>query len=102
VRSSFRGPARGYDVRMSKRRVTLNLDADVVEALRAVGGGSMSAVANDALRDALERRAHQAAVLEWLHELYREHGAPTAEDYAEADAFLDSIERLGRGESGAA
>jgi predicted transcriptional regulator len=88
---------------MSKRRVTLNLDDDVVEALRAVGGGSMSAVANDALRDALERRAHQAAVLEWLHELYREHGAPTAEEYAEADAFLDSIEHAGgRGESGAA
>jgi predicted transcriptional regulator len=87
---------------MSKRRVTLNLDDDVVEALRAVGGDSMSAVANDALRDALERRAHQAAVLEWLHELYREHGAPTAEDYAEADAFLDSIEHSGRTESGAA
>lgn len=50
---------------MSKHRIMLNLDDDVVEALRTVGGGSMSAVANDALRDALERRAHQAAVLDF-------------------------------------
>jgi predicted transcriptional regulator len=87
---------------MSEQRITLNLDDDVVEALRAVGGGSISAVANDALRDALERRAHQAAVLEWLHELYHDHGAPSAEDYAEADAFLDSAQRGDHSESGAA
>ncbi|MGH3588637.1 MAG: type II toxin-antitoxin system CcdA family antitoxin [Pseudonocardia sp.] len=87
---------------MNKRRITLNLDDDVVAALRAVGGASMSAVANDALREALERKAHQAAVLHWLDDLYREHGAPTDEDYAEADALLDSLQHTGRGESGAA
>jgi Arc/MetJ-type ribon-helix-helix transcriptional regulator len=73
---------------MSKRRITLTLDEDVVEALRTVGGDSMSAVANDALREALERRAHQAAVLEWLEEQYGTHGRPSESDYAAADAVL--------------
>ncbi|MCA1675096.1 MAG: BrnA antitoxin family protein, partial [Actinobacteria bacterium] len=50
-----------YDVRMTKRRVTLSLDQDVVEALEAVSGRSMSAVANDALRDALAAEAHRIA-----------------------------------------
>jgi Arc/MetJ-type ribon-helix-helix transcriptional regulator len=77
---------------MSKRRITLNLDADVVEALQAVGGSSMSAVANEALRDALERKAHQAAMAAWLEELYSEHGRPSEADYADADAFLATLE----------
>lgn len=78
---------------MNKRRITLNLDVDVVEALQAVGGSSMSAVANDALRDALERRAHQVALLAWLDELDAEHGAATTEQRVEAEAFLDAVER---------
>jgi hypothetical protein len=73
---------------MSKRRITLTLDEDVVESLRSVGGDNLSAVANDALRGALERRAHQAAVLEWLEEQYAAHGHPTEADYAAADAVL--------------
>ena len=78
---------------MNKRRVTLNLDVDVVEALQAVGGSSMSAIANDALREALESRAHQAELLRWLDELDAKHGAPTEAELAEADAFLDALER---------
>ena len=81
-----------YDVCMSKRRVTLNLDDDVVEALQAIGGASMSAIANEALRKALERKAHQAALQAWLEELYAEHGRPSEADFAEADAFLDAAE----------
>jgi len=34
---------------MKKRRVTLNLDEDVVEALESLGARSFSAAANDAL-----------------------------------------------------
>ena len=87
---------------MNKRRVTLNLGVDVVEALQAVGGSSMSAIANDALREALESRAHQAALLRWLDELDAKHGAPTEAELAEADAFLDALERGDVGGSGAA
>lgn len=79
---------------MKKRRITLNLDLDVAEALEPVSGdSSMSAVANEALREALESRAHRAVLLEWLAELNEKHGAPASEQYAEAEAFLDALER---------
>jgi hypothetical protein len=87
---------------MAKQRVTLHLDADVANALRAFGRGAMSEVANAALREYVERKAHQRALLAWLEELYAEHGPPTAEDYAEAAAFLDEVHRDARTESGAA
>jgi hypothetical protein len=70
---------------VSKRRVTLNLDEEVVAALRVAGAGGISAFANEALRSALERRAHEAALLEWLDELDAEHGAATPAERAELD-----------------
>ncbi len=78
---------------MNKRRVTLNLDADVADALRTVGGDSMSAVANEALREALESAAHRAALSAWIDELNAKHGAPTQQQLDEADEFLDAVER---------
>lgn len=78
---------------MKKRRVTLNLDEDVVEALEAVGGRSMSSVANDALREALELAAHRVALREWLDELDEKHGAPSPEQVAGAKALLDAVKQ---------
>jgi len=49
-----------YDVYLNKRRVTLNLDEDLVEALKSFGGRSLSAAANDALRQAVAVQAHRA------------------------------------------
>jgi hypothetical protein len=43
---------------VKKRRITLNLDEDVVSTLEAIGGRSVSATANAALRDALASTAH--------------------------------------------
>lgn len=80
-----------YDVCMKKRRVTLNLDEDVVEALEAVGGRSMSSVANDALREALEVAAHRTALREWLDELDEKHGAPSPEQLAAAKTLIDVV-----------
>ncbi|HEX5348782.1 MAG TPA: hypothetical protein VFW64_17015 [Pseudonocardiaceae bacterium] len=77
---------------MNKRRVTLNLDEDVVEALEAVGGRSMSSVANDALREALELAAHRLALREWLDELDDKHGAPSPEQFAAAKALVDAVQ----------
>jgi hypothetical protein len=76
---------------VSKRRVTLNLDADVVAALEAAGGRSLSDTANRALRDAVTAIAHRRALLDWLDELDAEHGAPTAEDLRLADRLLDDV-----------
>lgn len=47
-------------MRMNKRRITLNLDAEVVEAMEGLGGPSLSSVANVALRQGLALAAHQA------------------------------------------
>jgi predicted transcriptional regulator len=73
---------------VKKRRVTLNLDEDVVEALKQMDSRSLSAAANTALRETVEAELHRKALLEWLEELY-EDGRPSPEDYAAADAVLD-------------
>ena len=62
----------------------------------------MSAVANDVLREALESRTHRAALLRWLDDLDSKHGAPSEEQLAEADAFLDAVQHGTVAESGAA
>jgi predicted transcriptional regulator len=87
---------------MKKRRVTLNLDEDVVRALETLGGRSLSAVANEALRQAVSAEAHRAALIRWLDELDAELGAPTASELAAADEVLDSAEGVrGDGETAA-
>lgn len=85
---------------MKKRRVTLNLDEDVVAALESVAGQSMSAVANEALRQAIATEAHRAALLRWLDQLDAEFGPPTAEQYVAADRLIDEAE--GRTKDGTA
>lgn len=74
---------------MKKRRVTLNLDEDVVQALQAAEGRSLSAVANEALRQAVTAEAHRAALLRWLDTLDERHGPPTQGDLAAADELLN-------------
>jgi hypothetical protein len=78
---------------LMKKRITLSLDEDIVEALQARGARSLSAAANDALREAIAEDAHRASLLAWLDELDAVRGAPSAEQLAAADALLDAIER---------
>jgi hypothetical protein len=78
---------------MSKRRVTLNLDDDIVEALESIPGRSMSSAANAALREAIEREAHRAAMLRWLDDLDSRHGAPSPEQLRAADELLAAVAR---------
>ncbi|MGH3094981.1 MAG: hypothetical protein ACRDMV_03145 [Streptosporangiales bacterium] len=85
---------------MKKRRVTLNLDEDVVEALESLEARSLSAAANAALREAIELDAHRAAMLRWLDELDAKYGAPTDGELAAADAMLDAFERGEIGQGG--
>jgi len=80
---------------MKKRRITLNLDEDVIEALEAIGGRSLSLVANEALAEALESKAHRAAFLRWLDELDEQYGKPDAETLAAADALIDLVQQGG-------
>lgn len=76
---------------MNKRRITLNLDEDVVAALETMGRRSLSAAANEALRAGVEEQAHRAALLAWLHELNAQHGDPTHEDREAARAVVDEL-----------
>jgi hypothetical protein len=77
---------------MKKRRVTLNLDEDVIEALESIRGRSISSVANDALRGAIAVDAHRAALLRWLDELDAEHGSASADEMAAAEALVEQLE----------
>ena len=77
---------------MQKRRVTLNLDEDVVEALESIQGRSISSAANAALRGAIAVEAHRAALLRWLDELDVEHGSASAGEIAAAEALVEQLE----------
>jgi Arc/MetJ-type ribon-helix-helix transcriptional regulator len=76
---------------MSKRRVTLTLDEDLVEAFQQRKGRSLSAVVNAALREAMESENHRKAALRWLDELNAKYGKATPEEQAENEAWLDEI-----------
>jgi len=79
---------------MAKRRITITIDDDVLEALEGLGGTNLSATASDLLRQGVVARAHQAALLDWLDQLDEEHGAPSAAHEAAAEALLDEAEGL--------
>lgn len=83
---------------MTKRRVTLTLDEDVIEALRRRDARSLSAAANESLREALEAYQHRAAAVRWLQDLDDRYGAATPAERADNEAWLDEI---GFGRSGA-
>ncbi|MGH9063249.1 MAG: hypothetical protein ACRD0L_04620 [Acidimicrobiales bacterium] len=76
---------------MKKRRVTMNLDEDVVQALESLGGRSLSATANDALRQSVATQAHRVALARWLDDLDAAHGEATPE---EAEAIDTLVERF--------
>jgi hypothetical protein len=71
---------------MSKRRVTLTLDEELLAVFD--GARSLSSAVNDALAETVSRKLHQRALLEWIHELNARHGAPSPADYAVADDVL--------------
>ncbi|HYZ08504.1 MAG TPA: type II toxin-antitoxin system CcdA family antitoxin [Pseudonocardiaceae bacterium] len=85
--------AKCHDVVVNQRRVTLNLDEDVVEALQALDARNLSAAANDALRQAVADHAHRRALLAWLDELDAKYGTATPEERTAARAFVDALER---------
>jgi hypothetical protein len=91
---------------MKKRRVTLSLDEDVVEALEALGARSLSAAANVALRGAVAAEAHRAALVRWLDDLDAIHGCASPAEAEGIDALLHALDsgtdETGTDETGAA
>jgi antitoxin component of MazEF toxin-antitoxin module len=74
---------------VAKRKVSITLDADLVEALEAGGGESLSAEVNSVLRAEFARRRRQQALGELLDHLAQERGSlDTPEDEAEIARYM--------------
>ena len=76
-----------YSVCMARRNISLPDDLDA-QARRA--GVNVSALAQRAVAEELDRRQRMAALDAWLDDLDAAHGAPSANAQAEAEAWLDS------------
>jgi antitoxin component of MazEF toxin-antitoxin module len=72
-----------------KRKVSVTLDADLVAALEAEGGSTLSAEVNSALRAEFARRKRQQALAGLLDRLADERGRlDTPEDEAEIARYM--------------
>ncbi len=72
-----------------KRKVSVTLDADLVAALEAEGGTTLSAEVNSALRAEFTRRKRAEALADLLDHLADERGRlETAEDEAEIARYM--------------
>jgi antitoxin CcdA len=73
----------------AKRKVSVTLDADLVAALEAESGTTLSAEVNSALRAEFTRRKRQRALADLLGHLAEERGElDTAEDEAEIARYM--------------
>jgi metal-responsive CopG/Arc/MetJ family transcriptional regulator len=73
----------------AKRKVSVTLDADLVEALEADGSTTLSAEVNSALRAEFIRRARRQALAELLDHLAEERGAlDTPQDETEIARYM--------------
>lgn len=78
---------------MAREKVTLTLDSEHLEELRAVvGARSLSAAVDSAVRAYLARLRHLTAVDDWLAELEREHGPIPSETLDWAASLVDEWE----------
>jgi hypothetical protein len=72
-----------------KRKVSVTLDADLVAAMEADGGTTISAEVNSALRAEFTRRKQQQALADLLDRLADERGRlDTPEDEAEIARYM--------------
>jgi hypothetical protein len=72
-----------------KRKVSITLDADLVEAMEADGGTTLSAEVNSAVRAEFTRRKRQQALEDLLDRLADERGRlDTPEDEAEIARYM--------------
>ncbi len=87
LRKARRGAPDVYSVCMARRNISLPDDLD--ERARTARL-NVSALAQRAVADELDRQQRMASLDAWLDELDATHGAPSAKAKAEAEAWLDS------------
>jgi hypothetical protein len=71
----------------SKRKISLSLDADLVDEFEQDATGGLSAQVNDALRAEVDRRRRQRALRALLDRLAAEDGPLGPDDEAEIARF---------------
>jgi hypothetical protein len=77
---------------MAKRKITVTVDEDLVDAIRAEHGESLSAVVNAALAEEVDRRARRAALGRLLAEWDAAAGSVSPEATAMAEAAFDELD----------
>lgn len=78
---------------MTTRKIAITLpEEQVAEAKRAVTEGRARSV-SAYVAEAIAARAERDGLRAYVDALIDEHGAPTPQDYAWADAQLDSVKR---------
>lgn len=82
---------------MPREKVTLTLDTDALQELRALAGArSLSAAVDSAILAYAERMRHLAAVDEWLAEMERDHGPVATATLEWAARLVDDWDRSAR------
>jgi hypothetical protein len=75
-----------------KRKVSLSLDEDLVEALEREEPGSLSPQVNQTLRSDFERKQQQRRLGQFLDQLNEQDGPlETPQDQAEVQRFADLL-----------
>ncbi len=87
---------------MAKRKVTVTVDAELLDLLRDQGAENVSAAVNDALAEHAVRVGRLAALRRQLDRWDREFGPVSAKAAAEARRAFDELDGLGVPDHGAA
>lgn len=79
---------------MAKRKISVTVDASILEQAQALGVQNLSAVVDEALEIHVQRLARQAALRELLDKWDLEVGPVPDADRAEARAAFDELDSL--------
>jgi post-segregation antitoxin (ccd killing protein) len=86
---------------MVKRKITVTVDAEILEQAQALGVQNLSAVVDHALEIHIERLARAAALRELLDTWDCENGPVSEAEQAAARAAFDELDGLTDGRRGA-
>jgi hypothetical protein len=77
---------------MAKRKITVTVDEDLVDAVQVLGADSLSSVVNTALVNELDRRARAAALARVLADWDAQFGPVPEHAAAAAAAAFDDLD----------
>jgi|tagenome__1003787_1003787.scaffolds.fasta_scaffold18660134_2 hypothetical protein len=78
---------------MTKRRVVVDVDEDLLDAVDDLGVADLSDFMADALREAVELKLHQRALAAWLDERFEAFGPPSPEAMERAREAFAELDR---------